>query len=113
MFGGRFVESSWLMPLIGLVAITSCWGTAFGVALRAMRASRTQLIAAGTTAVVGIPLALGLTATYGVQGAAVSAVVNYLLFSTMNARAYIRMRRQITDVERPATVCSASAVQPR
>ena len=44
MFGGKFVESSWLMPLIGLVAVTSCWGTALGVALLAMRESRTQLI---------------------------------------------------------------------
>jgi len=97
LFGGKFVESSWLMPLAGLVAITSCWGTAFGAALRAMQESRTQLVAAVVTAIVSVPVVAALIAWYGVAGAAASAVFSYLVLSTVNARFYADVVRRLSN----------------
>ena len=98
LFDGKFAESSWLMPVAGLVAITSCWGTAFGVALRAMQESRTQLVAAVITTVVSLPAVVLFIARYGVAGAAVSAALSYLVLSIVNARFYADVvRRQINE----------------
>ena len=109
LFGGKFVESSWLMPLFGLVAITSCWGTALGAALRAMQEPRSQLVAAAVTAVVSVPLVVVLIAAYGVAGAAVSAVLSYLVLSTVNAKFYADVVRRLIDQSSAGAERQASA----
>jgi hypothetical protein len=88
LLGDRFVEVSWLMPLFGLVGIVSCVGTAVGTALRAMRRSQTQTVAAAAMAVVGVPAALVLIQQYGVAGAAASSVLGYAVFTAVNVHYY-------------------------
>jgi O-antigen/teichoic acid export membrane protein len=103
LYGEKFTDASWLMAVLGLVGVASCWGTAFGVALRAMQRSDTQLRAALLTAVIGVPAALTLTALYGIVGAATSTVFNYLLFSAVNLQQYVLARpREVMKIPRAA-----------
>ena len=98
LLGDRFVGASWLMPMFGLVGIASCVGTTLGTALRAMRRSPTQTMAAAAMAFVGVPAALVLIPQFGVAGAAASSVLGYAVFTSVNVYYYCGDARAL---ERP------------
>jgi Na+-driven multidrug efflux pump len=74
-----------------------------------MQEPRSQLVAAAVTTVVSIPLVAILISVYGVAGAAISAVLSYLVLSTMNARFYVDVVRRLIHQSNAGAERRASA----
>ena len=77
VFGGKYAEHAWLMPLLVLVPAAFGASTGQSMALRAMHRPHFDLAANAIAAPVGVISALFLMHLWGLGGAAASMVLSY------------------------------------
>lgn len=75
LFGGRFSEQAWLLPVLGLAPVFAAITTGSSLMLRAIQRPEHYLVAAAVTASVGLASSIGFTVVFGVAGAAASIVI--------------------------------------
>jgi O-antigen/teichoic acid export membrane protein len=81
LFGGKYADNAWLMPL--LVLVPAAFGASIGqsMALRAMQRPHFDLVANAIAAPVGIISAITMMHWWGLGGAAASMVLSCLTYS--------------------------------
>ncbi len=77
VYGGKYGQSTWLIPVLGLIGVFSALASGFSFVLRAIQRPEHYLIAGLVAAPVGLISAVGLTWLWGLGGAAASLVIYY------------------------------------
>jgi O-antigen/teichoic acid export membrane protein len=90
LFGGKFSEHAWLIPVLGLVPVCTGFSLGFSMALRASQKPQFDLLANSVAAPIGLITALIFIKVWGIGGAAFSLVAgtaaSALVFFTMYLR---------------------------
>lgn len=106
VYGGRFADTAWLIPFVGLVPIFTALATGYAVELRAVeRPDQTFLVAALTTP-VALLSSFVLTRSGGVSGATLSIVLTYALSALLTYALCQRARAAAWEGRRPTMVGS-------
>ena len=78
LFGGKYAEHAWLMPILALVPVTLSASMGYSMALRASQRPHFDLVANAIAAPVSIISAIVFMHWWGLAGAAISSVLSYV-----------------------------------
>lgn len=98
LYGGKFGEHAWLLPVLGLVPVFAAVTTGSSLVLRSLERPQYYLVVTAITVPVAVAGGLVLSAWWGIGGAAVSAVATSAAGA---AGALALVRRDASRRERP------------
>lgn len=100
LYAGKYMDSSYLVPLFALETIV--WSASLGPAilLRAMESPRSLFIANGTASVIAVLGGIPATRYFGIQGVVWSMIAANALYVIV---AYILHARKVATLKIPAT----------
>ncbi len=78
LFGGRFAQASWLIPVLGLIPILTAASAGFTLMLKAAQLPSHYLVGGIVVSAVGLPLNFLLGLRFGLAGFAWSLVFTYV-----------------------------------
>lgn len=97
LYGGKYAEHAYLIPILGLIAIVNSLAAGRGKALLAIQRPISSLIMSAVGAPIGMGACAFLSLYWGVGGAAVSLVLAYLVVAVVAFLLYSRWMPQRTD----------------
>ncbi|HUL35065.1 MAG TPA: lipopolysaccharide biosynthesis protein [Candidatus Eisenbacteria bacterium] len=104
LFSGKFAPYAWLMPLLVLYTIPFGPMQGFGMALRAIRMPKFDLVSGAIAAPVAVFFAYLGTRWWGLGGAALSLILGFAVQGLVTA---IYFRRFVPESKTPLGVCPA------
>jgi len=107
MFGGKFSSESWLIPLFGLVPVSTGFALGFSIALRSAHRPQFDLTANLVSAPLALLVALVFTKQWGLKGAAISVVLGAALNSLVVFYSFRRWASAGKSLPQPAPCCPA------
>jgi O-antigen/teichoic acid export membrane protein len=84
LFGGKFAEYAWLMPILALIPAANGLTMGFSAALRATQRPQFDLLANAIAAPIAIVSAVGFLRWWGLAGAAASMVAGFVAYMGAN-----------------------------
>jgi O-antigen/teichoic acid export membrane protein len=88
LYGGKYGEYAWLMPVLALVPAALGASVGYSMALRAMHRPHFDLVANAVAAPLGVISAIGLMHWWGLGGAAASMVLSYITYAVVTCWVY-------------------------
>jgi O-antigen/teichoic acid export membrane protein len=83
LFGGKFSNYGWLIPVLGVVPVLTGFATGFSMALRAAQKPHFDLLANMLSAPVGLLSALIFIHFWGIAGAGLSLVAGFAVYAAV------------------------------
>ena len=97
LFGGKFMEYAWLIPVLALVPVFTGLSMGFSLALRAYQKPQFDLLANAIAAPIGLITALAFIKQWGIGGAAFSLVAGAASTGAVLFLCFIRLEKQRPD----------------
>jgi O-antigen/teichoic acid export membrane protein len=88
LYGGKYSEHAWLMPVLALVPAALGASIGYSMALRAMHRPHFDLLANAVAAPLGVISAISLMHWWGLGGAAASMVLSYITYAVVTCWIY-------------------------
>jgi O-antigen/teichoic acid export membrane protein len=88
LYGGKYSEYAWLMPVLALVPAALGASIGYSMALRAMHRPHFDLVANAVAAPLGVISAIALMHWWGLGGAAASMVLSYVTYAMVTCWVY-------------------------
>ncbi len=95
LFGGKFAEYAWLIPVLGLVPVFTAFGVGFSMALRAVQKPHFDLIANAFAAPIGVLTAVLFIRLWGIGGAAFSLVAGSAAMGVVLVWSFVRLHKRV------------------
>jgi len=95
LFGGKFAEYAWLIPVLGLVPVFTAFGMGFSMALRAVQKPHFDLIANAVAAPIGVLTAVLFIRLWGIGGAAFSLVAGSAAMGVVLVWSFVRLHKRV------------------
>jgi O-antigen/teichoic acid export membrane protein len=100
LFGDKYLQYSWLIPVLALVPVFNGLAMGYSMALRASQRSYFDLVSNAFAAPIAVISTLLFTRWWGLAGSAASIVLSFAVFSVVTV---IFFRRLLRDPLSPAT----------
>ncbi|MDQ3986393.1 MAG: hypothetical protein M3280_07845 [Actinomycetota bacterium] len=95
VYGGKFADFTWLLPVLGLLGILVALTTGYSLILRAVQRPKHYLFATSASALAGVTSAALFTWLWGLSGAAASLLLSYAAAAIAGAVLYSRWWREV------------------
>src|SRR5260370_1026889 len=95
LFGGKFADYAWLIPILGLVPVFTAFGVGFSMALRAVQKPHFDLIANAVAAPIGVLTAVLFIRLWGIAGAAFSLVAGSAAMGVVLVWSFVRLHKRV------------------
>jgi O-antigen/teichoic acid export membrane protein len=109
LFGGKFAGTAWLMPWLLVVPLAAGVGSAYSMALRAMKHPQYDLLATRIAAIVSVQTAFLFIPVWGLAGAAASLASGYVVRAAV---VYVSFRQAVASERREFAAQSAEEIAP-
>lgn len=106
LFGGRYAQYSWLIPVLALIPVLNGATMGCSMALRASQRSYFDLVSNACAAPIAVLSSVLFTRWWGIGGAAASIVLSFAVFSVVTL---IFFRRLLRDQSLQTEISLASA----
>ncbi len=107
LFGGRYAQDSWLIPVLALIPVVNGLSVGFSMALRASQKSYFDLVCNAVAAPIAVVSTLLFTRWWGIGGAAGSIVLSFAVLSFVTVVCFLRLLP--AEKLRPAAQFSGAA----
>src|SRR5208283_4188235 len=109
LFGGKFAAAAWLMPWLLALPLAAGVGSAYSMALRAMKHPQYDLLATRIAAIVSVQTAFLFIPLWGLAGAATSLASGYIAHAAV---VYVSFRQAAASEHGEFAEHSAEEIAP-